>query len=106
MGLRKKWAWEKIDWDERIYKDDERLPGVPLLRGENTAHRIRVRRVGRERVVRGRRQDDERPFLEGAHRGSHKRPRALVASRGEIYLPHRVAPSFLSSAWCPMSFLW
>ena len=52
MGLKKKWAWEKTDWDERIYKD-EVVFREDFINGMNSSELVEVLNLRGVRAHRG-----------------------------------------------------
>lgn len=52
MGLRKKWAWEKIDWDERIRKN-EVVFREDFIEGMNASELVEILNLRGVRAHRG-----------------------------------------------------
>ena len=66
MGLKKKWAWGKVDWDERIYKD-EVVFTEDFIEGMNSSELVEVLNL---RGVRAHRGMDREELLDEIGRAS------------------------------------
>ena len=73
MGLRKRWAWEKIDWDERIYKD-EVVFREDFIDGMNSSELVEILNLRGVRAHRGM----DREELVGAFFGSLREVEVVI----------------------------